>query len=130
MTGEGPRVGAVIGVIIGTPPDRFEAMRRFYVETLGLPVRVDRPGHLNFQWGTTRLTIGAHGELNGATSDPLRVLINLEVDGIEAVVARLRAAGVTFLREPSQEAWGGWIATFEDPDRNTLQLMQLPPGGE
>ena len=51
-------------------------------------------------------------------------------DDIEAVAAGLRSAGVAFLREPSSEPWGGSIATFEDPDGNTLQLMQLPPGGE
>ena len=130
MTGEPARVGAVIGVILGTAPDRFDAMRRFYVETLGMPVRGDRPGHVNFQWGDTRLTIATHDEVAGAARDPRRLLLNLAVDDIEAVAAVLRAAGVAFLREPSAEPWGGVIATFEDPDGNTLQLMQLPPGGD
>ena len=40
--------------------------------------------------------------------------------------ARLAAAGVTFTRPPELEPWGGRIATFADPDGNTLQLMQLP----
>lgn len=129
MTSEA-QVGGVIGVILGAAPDRFDAMRAFYVETLGLPVRTDRPGHVNFQWGNTRLTIAEHGEVRGASSDPRRTMLNLAVDDIEGVAARLRAAGVTFIREPSDEPWGGSIATFEDPDGNTLQLMQLPPGGE
>ena len=55
-------------------------------------------------------------------------MLNLAVEDIDAVAARLRAAGVTFIREPSAEPWGGSIATFEDPDGNTLQLMQRPPG--
>ena len=130
MSAEPARVGAVIGVILGTAADRFDAMRRFYVETLGLPVRADRRGHVNFQWGDTRLTIATHDEVNGASSDPRRLLLNLAVDDIEAVAAGLRATGVSFLREPRAEPWGGSIATFEDPDGNTLQLMQLPPGGE
>ncbi|MDA1061564.1 MAG: VOC family protein [Chloroflexi bacterium] len=133
MTTEAARVGAVgavIGVILGTAADRYDAMRSFYVETLGMPVRTDRPGHVNFQWGNTRLTIARHDGVSGSSRDPRRVLLNLAVDDIEAVAAGLRSAGVAFLREPSSEPWGGSIATFEDPDGNTLQLMQLPPGGE
>ena len=121
-------IGAVIGVILGVDPDRFDAVRAFYVETLGLPPRADRPGHVNFQWGDVRLTISAHSEVRGRHAEPRRAMLNLAVEDIEAVAARLRAAGVAFVREPSAEPWGGAIATFEDPDGNTLQLMQRPPG--
>ena len=121
-------IGAVIGVILGVAADRFDALRAFYVETLGLPPRSDRPGHVNFQWGDVRLTISAHSEVRGPNDEPRRAMLNLAVDDIDAVAARLRAAGVTFIREPSPEPWGGAIATFEDPDGNTLQLMQRPPG--
>jgi predicted enzyme related to lactoylglutathione lyase len=33
---------------------------------------------------------------------------------------------VEFIRQPEREQWGGWIATFKDPDGNILQLLQLP----
>ena len=36
------------------------------------------------------------------------------------------APGVVFTRAPEREEWGGWVATFADPDGNVLQLMQLP----
>ena len=121
-------VGAIIGVILGVDPDRFDTIREFYVETLGLPLRVDRPGHINFQWGDVRLTISAHSEVNGLSGEPRRTMLNLADERSQAVAARLREAGVTFIREPSAEPWGGSIATFEDPDGNTLQLMQRPPG--
>ncbi len=29
------------------------------------------------------------------------------------------------LLKPEQESWGGWVATFKDPDGNVLQLLQL-----
>ena len=121
-------VGAVLGVILGVDPDRFDVIRDFYVETLGLPLRTDRPGHINFQWGDIRLTISAHSDVHGLSDESRRTMLNLAVEDIEAVASRLRAAGVTFIREPSAEPWGGSIATFEDPDGNTLQLMQRPPG--
>jgi len=54
------------------------------------------------------------------------VMIHLTVDDIRAVHSRLARAGVVFTRAPEREEWGGWVATFADPDGNTLQLMQLP----
>jgi catechol 2,3-dioxygenase-like lactoylglutathione lyase family enzyme len=33
------------------------------------------------------------------------------------------AAGVVFERPPEREDWGGTVATFHDPDGNTLQLF-------
>jgi predicted enzyme related to lactoylglutathione lyase len=57
-------------------------------------------------------------------------MVNFAVDDIHAAHARLAAAGVTFTREPGQEPWGGWVATFSDPDGNTLQLLQLPRRAE
>ena len=129
MSEPAPRdIGAVIGVILGVDPDRFDTIRDFYVDTLGLPPRTDRPGHVNFQWGDVRLTISAHSEVHDLSDEPRRTMLNLAVEDIEAVAERLRAEGVTFIREPSAEPWGGSIATFEDPDGNTLQLMQRPPG--
>lgn len=102
-------------------------MRDFYVETLGLTPRADRPQHVDFEWGEMRLTIVVHKEVEGASRDPLRVMINFAVDDIEAAHRRLGDAGVAFTRPPEREPWGGLIATFHDPDGNTLQLLQLPP---
>jgi lactoylglutathione lyase len=53
-------------------------------------------------------------------------MINLGVDDIHRVYAGLCAKGVSFLKPPTQEYWGGWVATFFDPDGNILQLLQQP----
>jgi predicted enzyme related to lactoylglutathione lyase len=53
-------------------------------------------------------------------------MLNLTVADIQAAHARLAADGVVFSRAPEREEWGGWVATFSDPDENILQLMQLP----
>jgi catechol 2,3-dioxygenase-like lactoylglutathione lyase family enzyme len=53
-------------------------------------------------------------------------MVNLAVDDISAVHARLAGAGVTFTRPPETEDWGGQVASFLDPDGNLIQLMQLP----
>lgn len=100
-------------------------MATFYRDVLGLTPRSDRPGFINFAWGDTRLTISTHSEISGPATDPLRIMVNLTTLDIHATADRLHGHDVEFVREPSQEPWGGWIATFHDPDGNTVQLMQL-----
>jgi len=108
------------GVLVWTEAERFPAMARFYRDTLGLTPRSAKGDFINFDWAGVRLSVGVHGRV------PLRVMIHLTVGDIQAVHARLARAGVAFTRPPEREDWGGWVATFADPDGNTLQLMQLP----
>ncbi len=119
-------IDGLAGVLIWTAADRFGAMARFYRETLGLAPRSDKADFINFDWNGVRLSVGVHAGIGGASRDPLRLMVNLTVTDIAAVHARLVRAGVVFTRAPEREEWGGWVATFADPDGNVLQLMQLP----
>jgi predicted enzyme related to lactoylglutathione lyase len=114
------------GVLIWTEASRFAEMARFYHHVLGLVPRSSRADFINFDWNGVRLSVGVHDGLRGRAVDPLRIMVNLAVDDIEAVHGRLARAGVVFIRPPEQEEWGGRVATFADPDGNTLQIMQLP----
>jgi len=119
-------IEGLAGVLIWTAADRFPAMARFYRETLGLAPRSDKADFVNFDWSGVRLSVGVHDRVEGTSLDPLRLMINLTVTDIRAVHDRLVRAGVVFTRAPEREDWGGWVATFADPDGNVLQLMQLP----
>ena len=119
-------IGPPVGVIVSTDATHFDAMATFYADILALPVRSRYVGFVNFVWGNFRLTIHVHSDVAGPAVDPDRVMINLSVTDVVAVHERLVHAGVEFRRPPEREPWGGWIATFADPDGNTLQLMQLP----
>ena len=116
-------IAGLAGVLIWTSAERFSALRRFYVEDLGLRPRSDRPNFVNFQMGLARLTIGVHHHVDGASRDPLRIMINLAVTDIHSAHRRLTTAGVPCLRAPSPEPWGGLVATYSDSDGNTVQLM-------
>jgi len=120
------RIRGLAGVLVWTDASRFEAMKRFYVERLDLTPRTVKPDFVNFEWAGVRLSIGVHGGVSGPARDPLRVMLNLEVADIRATHARLVKAGVAFSRAPERETWGGLVATFVDPDGNTLQLLELP----
>ena len=121
------RVSGLAGVVIWTTAERYPAMRAFYVDTLDLATRSDRADFVSFvlsEADDVRLNLSVHREVEGAARDPLRIMLLLRVDDIHATAARLEAAAVRFTRPPEREPWGGWIATFPDPDGNIVQLLQ------
>lgn len=117
-------IEGVAGVIIWT--DRYPEMLAFYRDVLGLAPRSERAAFANFEWGGFRLSVAAHDEVRGPARDPLRIMVHFKVPDIAAAHRRLADRGVVFSRPPEEERWGGWVATFADPDGNTLQLLQLP----
>lgn len=119
-------IQGIAGVLIWTEAARFPAMAGFYRDTLGLTPRTAKADFINFDWGGLRLSVSVHDRVRGPAADPLRIMLNLAVDDIQAVHARLAAAGVVFTRPPERESWGGQVASFLDPDGNLLQLFQLP----
>ena len=112
------------GVIIWT--EDLERLAAFYKEVLGLRPQSVRPNFVAFRFGEVRLSLGTHGQVAGSAKDPYRVMVNLGVADIHEAYRRLRERGVTFIRPPEEEHWGGWVATFKDPDGNILQLLQQP----
>lgn len=114
------------GLVLWTSADRFSALRDFYVGLLGLQPHTERENHINFDWQGTRLTIGVHEDVTGTNPQPLRIMINLESSDIAGDHDRLTSSGVRCLRPPSDEPWGGRVATYLDPDENVIQLLELP----
>ncbi len=118
-------IGHMNGVIIWT--EDLPALRRFYCDTLGLEPYSSRPSFVSFKWGGLRFAIGDHESVHGRARDPYRMMINFDVDDIHTFHAEAAAKGVKFIRTPEQETWGGWVATFLDPDGNMIQALQQPP---
>lgn len=122
------QIGPLTSVLLFTTPERYAKMHDFYVDTVGLVPSSDGRMRVAFDWKSgdlrTRLILSTHDGVDGMTGDPYRIMINFQVDDIRAVAKRLTGAGLDFIRQPSQEAWGGWIATFDDPDGNLIQLLQ------
>ena len=114
----------VIGVTLWT--EDLERLLEFYRDTLGLPLRGRHGDFVNFEWGNMRLNLGLHDRVTGPALDPYRIMISFGVQDIQAEYRRLSEQGVKFIRVPEQEFWGGWVATFLDPDGNILQYLQKP----
>jgi len=86
----------------------------------------DEPGYVGFRRGDDALgvvTVDSPRRLIGVTvgADP-RFELFVYVDDVDAVLERLRAAGVAVLREPEDMPWGERIAFVADPDGNPVTL--------
>ena len=116
----------IVGITLWTAD--LDRMLRFYRDTVRLPLHSfhEDEGFAAFQLGELRFNVGRHGQIQGPSRDPLRVMPHLGVDDIRSEHARLASEGVEFIRPPEQEHWGGWVATFKDPDGNVLQLLEFP----
>ena len=111
-------------VLIGSQdPERLAA---FYERTLGLE-RLLSGHHPVFRAGGATLRLAGHSEVGARSPEPQRIQLNLFVDDVRGEVARLRPLGVAPIREPAQLAWGGYVATLEDPDGNYVQLIEGSP---
>jgi predicted enzyme related to lactoylglutathione lyase len=101
----------------------------FYRDVVGLKPGSESPEFVVFgDKSAPALAIGTHSEVHGRTQEPARHMVGLMTDDIQGDTTRLKAAGVRFIEEPNDQGGGFWLATFEDPDGNLIQLFQLPRG--
>jgi predicted enzyme related to lactoylglutathione lyase len=117
-------VNGLAGVTIWTGD--LERLVGFYRDILGLELHRHHGDFANFVWGNVRLNLGLHDRVTGPSRDPYRIMVHLDVADIHEQYRRLSGRGVEFIRAPEKEGWGGWVATFLDPDGNVLQLLQQP----
>ena len=108
----------------------------FYTNVLGFEQRADNPT----PDGPRFLTVGVRGQdfqlvlWPGTTGEgePVQgrapAAVTIEVDDIRATVAALESSGVTFETGVLEFPWG-FVAPFQDPDGNRLQLREGRNGG-
>lgn len=104
----------------------------FYVNKLGFQVLQNRPLGPNNRFllvappgAATGMTVCK--PMPGMTNAPVGVptTIAFETDDIQKTYEELKAKGVEFTQTPTQQFWGGFEATFQDPDGNRFMLHQL-----
>lgn len=104
----------------------------FYKDFVGLKLTLeaemgdDNDEFFGFEMSKgTSLYILPHSKVKGKSQQPERYLINFEVDAIEKEVKRLVKAGVKLVKDVYHVEGYGKIATFEDPDGNYFQFVQV-----
>ncbi len=135
------RVTGIGGVFLRARAPK--ALAAWYAEHLGLPL--SKWGGVKFAWsdeipagtGTTAWsTFPADTDYFGPNrpDGPQATMINYRVDDLDALLAKLAAAGVQIVPKRDDSTYGrfAWIV---DPEGNRLELWQPPPrtpepGGE
>lgn len=107
------------------------AARRFYESTLGLRVQHAADDYCVFELGGPTLVLERVDP--DAPEDEQALVgrfsgVSFAVADIQIAWRQLQAGGVFFSAAPERQAWGGWLATFEDPAGNRLQIVQQPAG--
>ncbi len=101
-----------------------KVLAEFYEKFFGRPA--------DFQQGVFHVWLGAgcqvrvsdHTEMAAQAKEPGRILLNFDTPHVKEEFERLKALGVTVIKEPY--VTGGrpdyWVATLADPDGNLVQL--------
>jgi predicted enzyme related to lactoylglutathione lyase len=111
------------GLLIGT--DNPQRLKDYYTKLFGKP-SWDDGGYFGWQIGSGSVTVGPHDQVKGTSTQPGRVIWNIESSDVKGDFAKLKAAGATVVREPYQMDGmppDAWITTFSDPDNNYFQLL-------
>ena len=116
-----------IGQIALTVAD-LEESKTFYRDVLGMKFLFDAGTMAFFQCGSVRLLIGAaEPGLEKPAAGMNRTILYFRVRDIESVHGEMREKGVKFVQEPHlvarMKSHDLWLASFEDPSGNALELM-------
>ncbi|WP_410579371.1 VOC family protein [Amycolatopsis sp. lyj-108] len=95
------------------------SLRGFYERVFG---REPVEGWL--QLGSIGLLVDGRDDVATRTAEPGRVLLTFDTDDAKTLADRLRAAGAPVVSE-LEEREDGLFCTFEDPDGNYVQVIQL-----
>jgi len=71
------------------------------------------------------LSIVHHSKVKGKNKLPERIIFNLEVGKIKDEVLRVKGKGAKLIQDVYHVEGYGYIATFQDPDGNFFQLVQI-----
>ena len=88
----------------------------FYENILGLKKTGEWGNYAIFDVGGTDLALEPKGK---------EIDIFMQVDDVDKEYRDLKKKGVSFVREPKDQYWGGRTAMFADPDGNKFILVSF-----
>lgn len=101
----------------------------FYVNKLGLPVRVDMQMP-EFRWlevapdgAETSISLAPAFPGSGREPGGFTGMI-FDTHDVKSAYETLKGAGVEFIEAPTEQPWGGIQAQFKDPDGNIFSLVE------
>lgn len=111
--------------------ENAKELAEFYKDKVGLKMTLEAEvgegeNLFGFEFeGGPGLYVMDHSKVKGISKEPERIIFNLEVTDIEEAVKKLDEKGVKKIADIYHMQNYGYIATFEDPDGNYFQLVQV-----
>ena len=106
-------------------------LAKFYKEVVGLKqgevMEIGDEGEkaYDFPLKGAAIYILDHSKVKGKNKNPERVMFNLEVSDMEKEVKRMKKAKAKVVQDTYHVQGYGLITTFEDPDGNYFQFVQV-----
>jgi lactoylglutathione lyase len=108
----------------------FEKTMSFYKDILGLSVKMQHDTYVEFDTGSTTLSINTREsvkEITGLNVPRENVTtqtfeVGFVVEDVEATVDMLRQNGVPIIKEPVTKPWGQTVAYVYDPDGHFIEI--------
>jgi lactoylglutathione lyase len=107
----------------------LERSLAFYRDLLGGSVAYEfagpdgKPSYVGVNLGSSHIGIGRDA---AASAGGRTVSLWVYAEDCDALVGRLRSAGVTILEEPVDQPWGERVARVEDPDGIHVHVATHP----
>jgi uncharacterized glyoxalase superfamily protein PhnB len=114
----------------------LEQLRTFYQEVLQIEPQTYRGNYVEFTLEAGALALWRQSECNAAGITPMRgaanhsVLIELEVEDVDKVYARLKGLQLEWIQELTTQPWGHRAFYIRDPDGNILNFHMTVKGAE
>ncbi|EWG09486.1 VOC family protein [Cytobacillus firmus] len=110
--------------------ESLERTKHFYGELLGLKLRNEFGTYIEYDTGSTILSFNTREGGREVTGLPIPDGVRKEqtfelgfvTEEVEAVVEKLKDAGVPVLLEPVEKPWGQKVAYVEDPDGHYIEI--------
>lgn len=129
------------GVIPSLRSQDLEGSVQFYVDVLGFSVRRGGPpeGNVSVQRGDANLMLESaaaefysdayNAAIRERMGTPGPTALYIEAEDLEALWARVNAAGAQIVDPLADRPWGQTEFTVEDPDGNWLTFWKSPAAG-
>jgi len=102
----------------------LEKAAKFYEETLGLEKKYEYSSYVGFEGGGVEIGLIPRPKEEQRVSS-ISPSVEFLVDDVDRAYNELKRKGVKFINELHDEAWGGRLAAFRDPDGNILEIAQI-----
>lgn len=111
---------AVLRIVANLPARDPAALARFWAEVLGLEQVMDLGFIVTLAGGAQRAELSLASEGGAGTALPA---VSVEVDDLDAVLARAERLGSLPVHGPVDEDWGVRRAFLRDPEGNLVNIL-------